>query len=114
MTMNVDNLIKVVEIGARLGTVAGKVFEDGKISASDLICLPEFVKIFSSLVEVQWNQIIPEAKDLSEDEAKKLVDAFISKFAIPQENARITIDTVLSVVARIVALILGLINIFKH
>ena len=111
---NVENLKKIIKVAALLGNIGGKVFEDGKITISDINVLPDFISIFSTLVEIKWNDISVEAKDFTPDEAQELIATFNLYFDLPQENVERTIEAVLLIVGQLVSTIINLIQVFKR
>lgn len=111
--MEFENIKKAIVIAAKLGNVAGKVFEDGKVSVADLSILPEFVMLFPAFIAVDWTKMIPEAKELKAEQSAELVALFNSEFDIPQEAQEHTIESVLAIVSQLVSVIASLIAIFK-
>lgn len=111
--MNVDNIKKVITIAAKIGNVAGKSFEDGKVNLADLQYMPEFFSIFPAFIAVDWKMAIPEAKEISADEANELIAVFCSEFSIPQAKVEVTLEAVLTTVSKVAALVVDLMVIFK-
>jgi len=94
--MDIKNLMLVTSVLAGIGNIAGKAYEDGKLSATDL---PEALYggavLVPKLIEVDWTLLIPEAKDLSEEEQSELVSHYKTSFDIPQDDMEIKIEDII-------------------
>jgi hypothetical protein len=112
-TLGVENLEKIIVIGAKLGNVGGKVWADKKVNTEDLVYIPELFMIFPDIPSVQWKQLVPEGKDVSAEEASQLLNAFNVAFDIPQDALETKIETVLEVISRVVAAISEIVALVK-
>lgn len=110
----IENLKLVLSVASRLGLIASKAFEDGKLGISDVALLPEFVGLFPMLIECDWHQVVPEAKDLSKEEVVALCDHFKAQLTMEAQEAAPTIDinTIISIVKVLIPLISTLIGMF--
>lgn len=111
---SIDNLKKVISIGAKIGNVGGKVYADGKIGLSDLAHVPEFISALRKISEVDWRQVVPEAKDLQAEEVEELIFSFREEFNIPQTGSEIKIEEVLSIISQLVACVISLVGVFTN
>lgn len=111
----IANLLIITSVMAGIGNIAGRAYEDGKISASDLPgALVDGAKIVPKLMEAEWNQLIPEAKDLDESEQLQLLEHYKKEFDIPQDNIELTIEDVIDDVRLGVQLVSRMIKRFKR
>jgi len=102
----ITNLLAMVSVIASIGNIGGKAYEDGKLDASDLPgALVDGALIVPSLIQIQWNELIPEGKDLTAEEQSQLIAAYKQRFDIPQDNLEVTIEDVLEDVALLVSLV---------
>jgi hypothetical protein len=111
--MSFENLKKAVSVAAKVGNIAGKTFEDGKLSMADLALLPEFITLFPAFIAVEWTKVVPTAKELTTEQIAELMALFSSEFDIPQDKLEQTIEAVLGIVSQLVGVIANLIAIFK-
>ena len=92
----IENLLIITSVLASVGNIAGKAYEDGKLTATDL---PDAVMrgavLIPKLIEIEWNQLIPEAKDLDEGEQAQLLAHFKKEFDIPQDSLELLIEDVI-------------------
>lgn len=111
--MDIVSLKGLVSVGAAIGSVAGATMEDGKVDVKDLALLPKLIPVFPALLAIDFKQVVPEAKDLSEAEALDLVEHFKAEFAIPQADVEIKIEAVLALCVRLAGIIAELVALFK-
>jgi hypothetical protein len=111
--MDIASLKSLVSVGAALGSVAGATMEDGKVDVKDLALLPRLIPVFPALLAIDFAQVVPEAKDLSEAEALELVALYKAEFDIPQDDVEVKIETVLSLCVRLSGIVAELIATFK-
>ncbi len=111
--MEIASLKSLVSVGAALGSVAGATMEDGKVDVKDLALLPRLIPVFPALLAIDFAQVVPEAKDLSEAEALELVEHFKASFDIPQEAIEYKVETVLSLCVRLSGIVAELVALFK-
>ena len=109
----VEELKKIVTVASKLGNIAGKAFEDGKINAADLVLITDLLQVFPLLLSVNFGQAMPEAKDLQQGEVEELISHFKAEFDIPQDSLEVTIETVLDIAITVEQAIVKLIKIFK-
>lgn len=112
-TMDIVNIKALVSVAAALGSVAGATMEDGKVDMKDLALLPKLIPVFPALLAIDFKQVVPEAKDLSEAEALELVEHYKAEFAIPQADLEIKIEAVLSLCVRLYGIIAEIVALFK-
>ena len=111
--MGVDEIKKIITILAKLGNVAGMVFEDGKLTSADVAQIPTLVMIIPLFIEVKWTGLLPEIKDLTLDECNEIVACFKNEFNIPETNIEYTIESIMTIVSGLASLIFDLINVWK-
>jgi hypothetical protein len=109
----IEDLKKVISIGAKLGNLGGKVLEDNKVNAADFVHVGDLVTMFPLMLSVDFAMVMPEAKDIQAGEADEMIAHFKAEFDIPQDNLEVTIETVLDVALTVVNAILKLVNIFS-
>lgn len=109
----VEELKKIVTVASKIGNIAGKAFEDGKINASDLVLVTDLLQVFPLLLALNFGQVMPEAKDLQQSEVEELIAHFKAEFDLPQDSLEVTIETVLDIAITVEQAIVKLIKIFK-
>lgn len=112
-SLTINNLKKVISIAANLGNIAGKSLVDGKIDLKDIILLPNIALIFVDLIKIEWQQIIPEIRDLTIDEQTELIAHFKKEFEIPQRIIEVTIEETIEIALQLRNVIFNLITIFQ-
>ena len=94
--LGIVNLMIATTVFAKLGGIAGRSYEDGKLSASDLPgALIDGAAVIPSLISVEWNQLVPEGQDLDPAEQDQLMVHFKKEFDIPQDDLELTIEDVI-------------------
>jgi hypothetical protein len=111
--MDITNLKAMVSVMASLGTVGGKSMEDGKINVADLALLPSLVNVFPRMLLIDFSQVVPEAKDLTQAESEELVAHFKTEFDIPQDDIEVKIEGVLSICVKLSGLVSEAIALLK-
>ena len=92
MEKRIDNLIPLIEFLMELGNVM-----------EELISTKNFSKLFSLMDEVlklqsvNWNEVIPELKNLDKDEKKELERVAMEKFDLKNDNIEFIIEEVISI-----------------
>jgi tmRNA-binding protein len=71
----ITNLKTIVAAGGQLAGTAMKVLADGKVNLSDAFTVLAALQSLKSVASVDVKAIPGEIKDLSQDEARELVDA---------------------------------------
>lgn len=86
-------LVDVVVAIADTADVADTVFADGVVSARDIASLPSLLRALKEFGDVDYTQLLPEAIDLSVDEAKLVAAAFNEHFNIQNDTIEDTIES---------------------
>ena len=89
---SIDNVKKLSLATAQLGSAAGKVLEDGKISFSDMAYAMKIVQSFQEFVAVKYAELKLEFKDLDAAEKGVLVQAFNAEFDLPQDSVEASVE----------------------
>lgn len=84
--MNVDNISRIVSVGCRLANVAGDVLDDGKITAGDFLKFWEAGKILWDIRGVDFRELMPEFKDLDQNEVEYLVKKIEDNLSLPHDT----------------------------
>jgi hypothetical protein len=96
--MGIEELKKVAVVVAKIFNIGGEMMRDGKIDWQDSGQIMPLSMLFPSLSMINWGQVIPEAKDLSQSEALELLSTFNSALVLPQQNVEVTIELVLGLI----------------
>ncbi len=75
--MDVKNILELIELGRVSGVVVGEMLEDGKIGLFDLPKLAKLIGPAKDAFEGLAN-LLPEAKDIDAEEAKKIFEAVVA------------------------------------
>lgn len=111
--MNIENLANIISVAAKLGTIAGASFDDGKISVMDVVRLPDLAMLFVQLIKTDWTQIIPEAKDMDEEERRFLINQFKREFDLPNDKLELRIEVILETLNQFSGIVGKFINLVK-
>lgn len=111
----IENVKLVLSAVAESGSVAGSVLADGKVGLSDVQYLPQLFFALKGLSSVNLKEVLPEAKDLSEEEKQDLAALFKEKLELPSSEAGIeqVVEQGLEVLLLAVQSILGLVDVVK-
>lgn len=97
------NARKVMFLVCEIGNVAGKVFEDGKITISDAGALLTLVDELKDLASIEWPKLSGELKASFTPEAyAATVAELVKKFDIPQDQLEAKIEGSLSAVGHVI------------
>jgi hypothetical protein len=98
-----------------LGNVAGKVFEDGKVTIGDAAHLLALTDELKAITSVEWPKVPSELKDAFAPEAyAATVAELVKKFDIPQDQLEARIEGSLSAVGHVIQGISQLVNTWKR
>lgn len=106
--MGIENLKEIVDAGLEIQGLVSDIAKDGKVDLGDL---PAIIGRIPSLAAKlppaikDANLAIPEAKDLSPEEAGLLASHVISKLAVDSEKAQKIVAESLGVMIAIIKLI---------
>lgn len=108
--MPLETVKKVVSIVAKLGGIAGKTLEDGKVSFGDLAQLPDMTRVFVDLISVEWSQVVSNCHQLTKPDCEALVEHFKKEFKLPQAGLEVKIENILTLVVQTAELFIALIK----
>ena len=89
---DIKNLIPLVEFLMELGNVLESVIKDKNYTA--FFSLTDELMAFQA---VNWAEVIPELKDLSQDEKTELVSVASKKFDLKNDNFEFVIEEAISI-----------------
>ena len=89
---DIKNLIPLVEFLMELGNVLESVIKDKNYAA--FFSLTDELMAFQA---VNWAEVIPELKDLSQDEKTELVSVASKKFDLKNDNFEFVIEEAISI-----------------
>ena len=89
---DIKNLIPLVEFLMELGNVLESVIKDKNYTA--FFSLTDELMAFQA---VNWAEVIPELKDLSQDEKTELVSVASKKFDLKDDNFEFVIEEAISI-----------------
>lgn len=114
MSLQVDNLKKVVSFLVCLANEGGKDFADGKISVAE--ALSSAVALSGpvvSLMQVDFKELWPEMQDLSPEEWQEVADLIKSKLDLPEESVEEGVKSFLDVSKQVYVAVFALISAWK-
>ena len=111
----IENVKLFLSSVAESGSVAGKVLADGKVGLSDVQYLPQLFFALKGLSSLNLKEVLPEAKDLSEEEKQELSALFKEKLELPASEASVeeVVEQGLEVLLQAVQAVLGLIEVVR-
>lgn len=89
---DIKNLIPLVQFLMELGNVLESVIKDKNYAA--FFSLTDELMAFQA---VNWAEVIPELKDLSQDEKTELVNVASKKFDLKNDNFEFVIEEAISI-----------------
>ena len=98
----IENLKKCFDVMIESGNVAGKVYEDGKITVADVGHLMMVLDELTALGSVDFSLVPKEAKDIDAAEVAQLSEHLKTKFDIPQDQIEQKIEEGVGLLARLV------------
>lgn len=90
--MKTEEVAKFFVALAKFGTVAGNVYEDGKIGFSDLSELGRLIGAAQDLATVNYAEAIDEFTNWSAEEKKAVYDRFVAEFDLPQDEVELKVE----------------------
>lgn len=96
-TMNIKELLKLVEAVCAVGNVIGEVFEDGKVDFRDAMLLDDAYLAAKLLFFIDYRQSLLELSDLNADERDLLKKYFKEELDIPQDMVEETLEKVMEI-----------------
>lgn len=88
----VESLKKAVVAVAEVGTLAGDVLEDGRVTLWELPKLAGLGEPVSAILALPGLKLVDELSDLTQVEVDALVAAFKAKFDLPSESAELAAE----------------------
>lgn len=110
---SVANLKLAIVAVAEIGSASAKVMEDGKVSLGDLRYAPALLNGIKSASGVNYKELLPEAKDMSEGEQAEIAQAFREHFVLKADAADVeaTIEEGLVLVLSAIDAVLGFVKV---
>ena len=108
-----EQVNKLIKVATMLGNIAGKVFEDGKITASDIVVLPDFMSIAGLLSDTDYKAIQGEFTGFNGVKCNLMINTVVENLNIPQKNIEKTIKASLVAGGTIVGAVFTIISIFN-
>lgn len=108
-----ENFNMIIKGTTLLGNIAGKVFDDGKITAADIMVLPDFMSVGTVLANVNYGAIGAEFKEFGAESVNGIVETITTNLNIPQKNIEKTVKTCVVAAGTIVGAAFTIISIFK-
>lgn len=102
----------VKAIGATI-SVAGQVLADGKVDLRDLAKATDLFSALRKFTDVDYIQLMPEAKDLDAAELAQIAKAFKDAFDLPQDNIEILVEQGLSILVTVASLVYEFYEVLK-
>jgi hypothetical protein len=91
----IDNLKKVVDLGCEVEQVVMKVIQNGNNTVANISllagALPQLMIDVPAVIN-GWAQVIPEFKDLDNEESAELVTYVVTKLAVTDVKAQVIIE----------------------
>jgi len=109
----IDNVKLVLAAVAEAGTATGKIYEDGEVTLGDIRYVPALLKAVKELGAANYKEVLPEAKDISDEEKQELSVLFKEKFDLPSDSVEEVVEQGLDILLMAVQAILSLADIFK-
>ena len=81
-----EELKKVLLIGAHIGTIVGDISADGKIDLKDIPAVFRVIIEARKLTEVDYQKACDQWANASKDDLTKLTEEFSKEFDLPADN----------------------------
>lgn len=90
--LGIQEVKELATAAAKLGTGAGKILEDGKVTFADTIHVPTILGGLKDLAGVDYKAVLPEAKDLDDTERAELGAHFSATFDLPNDSVEVVVE----------------------
>lgn len=105
-----EELKKVLLIGAHVGTFAGSILSDGKVDLKDLPDLFKALNEIRKLTEVDYDKALEQLKTLTTEQRAELGAEFAKEFDLPADQLEKKIEDIVVCVVGIASYILKLVD----
>jgi hypothetical protein len=105
-----EELKKILLIGARVGTIGGEVVADGKVDLKDL---PELFKVIGEarkLTEIDYEKACEQLKNLTSEQRAELNIEFSKEFDLPSDQLEQRVEKIVNQSLGLISYILKLID----
>ena len=102
-----EQLKIAIGIAAAMGNIAGKVFEDGKVSLVDVPQIYKLLPLLSQAKELDMEALKLEVKALKKEEVLALVEELKVELDIPQDKVEVIIEQGLEAVINLLCFLLS-------
>ncbi len=113
----IENIKKIFNVGITIGMAADSnvpAWKDGKVDAADFAFFPMLFPAVGDLISLQWNQIIPETKELSAGEIDELYNFFKDHLILNEKSVEAIVEEGLGIVIKITGLVMNIIALVKE
>ncbi len=109
-TMGIAHLVLLIQTTAKFASVMGEVLEDGKVNWADVTSVGDLFTALRDFSQIDYNQVIPQAKDLTEEEIHHLKLVFEQHFDLKNDTLEAAVEEGLDKIANAVKSILYFVN----
>lgn len=109
--LGITEVKELATAAAKLGTAAGKVLADGKVTLADTVHVPGILSGLKDLSGVEFSKLVPEMKDLDEAEREELAAHFSATFDIPNDTVEAVVEQGLALVLMALEAILAFVQV---
>lgn len=92
----IENLTKVIAVPVEMGNIIGEIMGEEKRTLKTYL---KFIQVCDELVDlfkVEWKELGPEVKDLTDVEKAQIIEVMKEKFDIPQDKIEMIVEESLS------------------
>lgn len=112
--LGIDDLKKLFIATIHMGNACGAAFEDGHIGLTDISAMMAFGAASKDMATVDFKLVMPEAKDIDDDEMTELMGIVEENFDIPEEHVEDKVKQILGLAARFYGLVSDAIDMVAH
>lgn len=106
--LGIDNIVKLSAAAGSSITVVDGVFGDRNLSLGDLSELPKGVKVIKDLIEIDYKSVLPEIKDLEENEKEALASAFAKNLKLENLTMEAILESGFALIVEFLDLVAGI------
>ena len=104
-----EELKKVLLIGAHVGTIVGDISADGKIDLKDIPAVFRVIIEARKLTEVDYQKAVDQWTNASKEDLTKLTEEFSKEFDLPVDGAEKKVEEIVGFTLGLVSDLLKLI-----
>lgn len=101
--IGIENIKSLIKASARTATSVDSILSDGKVGVSDLAKLPSLLSAAKGFAEVNYKDIVAEAKDFDDAEKIEIAELLKKELNFENDSVEIAIEYGFEIVLEVLA-----------